>query len=159
MESNTTIEFKSGPKNNNAYRTSYLFVVDVNVEEKELAAIKEEMSKVVTNLPDHYNVGLITYGRNVKVYELSSKINTNYCINGSKEYTLVNIMELLGVMVKNDPNCQNSDIIKKFMVPVSTYRNIIASRIRNIRPESHIYVNSRKHSCFGQALNISISMA
>ena len=114
---------------------------------------------MVTNLPEHYNVGLITYGRNVKVYELANKINTNYCINGSKEYNLVSIMELLGVLVKNDPNSQNSDIVKKFIVPLSQYRNIVASRIRNLRPESHVYVNSRKHSCFGQALNISISMA
>ena len=69
------------------------------------------------------------------------------------------IMELLGIMVKNDSNCQNSDIVKRFMVPVSTYRDIIASRIRNLRPENHIYVNCRRHSCFGQALNISISLA
>ena len=93
------------------------------------------------NLPDHYNVGLITYGKNVKVYELANKINTNYCINGVKEYNVVNIMELLGIMVKNDVNSQNSDIIKKFIVPVSTYRNLIASRVRNLRPDSHIYVN------------------
>lgn len=64
----------------------------------------------------------MTYGRNVKVYELGSKINTNYCINGTKEYNLVAIMELLGVMVKNDPNSQNSDMVKKFIVPVSTHR-------------------------------------
>ena len=69
-------------------------------------------------MPSYYHVGLITYGKNVKVYELSNKINTNFCINGCKEYNVVNIMELLGIMVKNDPNSQNSDIVKKFIVPV-----------------------------------------
>lgn len=83
MASNTTFEFRSGPKAVN-YRTSYLFVVDINIEEKELAAIREEMGKVVSRLPDNCNVGLITYGRNVHVYEFSTKINTNYCINGTK---------------------------------------------------------------------------
>jgi len=68
-------------------------------------------------------------------------------------------MELLGIMVKNDPNCQNSDMVKRFIVPVSTHRDVIARRIRNLRPDQHIYVNERRHSCFGQALNISISMA
>jgi len=64
-------------------------------------------------------------------------------------------MELLGIMVKNDPNCQNSDMVKRFIVPVSTHRDVIARRIRNLRPDQHIYVNERRHSCFGQALNIS----
>jgi len=83
MESSLTLEFRTGNKVSN-YRSGYLFVIDINLEEKELASIREEVSKVVSNLPDHYNVGLITYGKNVKVYELGSKINTNYCINGSK---------------------------------------------------------------------------
>ena len=96
---------------------------------------------MISNLPDHYNVGLITYGKNVKVYELGNKINTNYCINGTKEYNLVSIMELLGIMVKNDPNSQNSDLIKKFIVPVSTHREVIVRRVKNLRTDQHIYVN------------------
>ena len=44
-------------------------------------------------------------------------------------------MELMGIIVKGDSsNCQNSDIVKKFIVPVSQYRNTIVSRIRNLRP-------------------------
>lgn len=75
---------------------------------------------MVTNLPDYYNVGLITYGKNVHVYELASRINTNFCINGEKEYNLVNVMDLLGVQVnKNEALSQSSDIVKRFVVPVS----------------------------------------
>jgi len=40
MEQSTTMEYKSGPKGGN-YFYSYLFVVDINIEEKELAAIRE----------------------------------------------------------------------------------------------------------------------
>ena len=63
---------------------------------------------MVAKLPQNYNVGLITYGKNVHVYELANKINTNYCINGLKEYPLVSIMDLLGIAVKNDPQSQSS---------------------------------------------------
>jgi protein transport protein SEC23 len=158
MEANATLEFKTGAKPN-GFRRSYIFVVDTNLEEKELAAIREELGGVVAGLPEHYNVGLITYGRNVKVYELSARINTNYCINGVKEYNVSSIMDLLGMLVKNDPNSQNSDITKRFIVPVSQYRSQIISRIRNLRADNHVYVHERSHSCFGQALNISVCMA
>ena len=50
-------------------------------------------------------------------------------------------------------------MIKRFLVPVSTHRNVIVTRINNLRPENQITVNERKHSCFGQALSISICMA
>lgn len=118
MQGNTTIEFRTGAKVT-GFRSGYLFVVDVNVEEKELAAIREEMANVVEGLPDHFNVGLVTYGRNVKVYELASRINTNFCINGTKEYTVVQIMDFLGIAVKSDILSQSSDITKRFVVPVS----------------------------------------
>jgi hypothetical protein len=95
----------------------------------------------------------------VHIYEFSTKINTNYCINGVKEYNTVQIMDLIGIAVKNDPQSQSSDINKKFIVPLTEYRDSILARIRNLRPENHIYVNERKHSCLGQAINISISMA
>lgn len=133
--------------------------MDTNVEEKELVAIREELAAVVERLPAKYNVGLVAYGRNVHVYEFASKINTNYCLNGTKEYSVVQIMDLLGIAVKNDPNSQSSDINKRFLVPLETHRQTILSRIRNLRPDRQIYVNERKHSCLGQAVNVSISMA
>lgn len=68
-------------------------------------------------------------------------------------------MELIGIQAKNDPQSHNSDIIKRFVVPVATYRNTIASRIKNLRPDSQITVNERKHSCFGQALHIALCLA
>lgn len=40
LPKNSTFEFRSGSKAKD-YRYSYLFVVDINIEEKELAAIKE----------------------------------------------------------------------------------------------------------------------
>ncbi len=54
----------------------------------------------IRQLPDFTNVGLITYNRYVNVYELASKLNVIYCINSEKEYTLQQIMEILGVQVK-----------------------------------------------------------
>lgn len=94
-------------------------MVDINIEEKELTAIKEELCGVITCLPERYNIGLVTYGKNAHIYEFSTKINTNYCINGQKEYNTVQIMDLIGIAVRNDPQSQSSDINKRFIVPLS----------------------------------------
>lgn len=68
-------------------------------------------------------------------------------------------MDLIGIAVKNDTQSQSSDINKRFIVPLTEYRQSLIKRVKNLRPEGHIYVNERKHSCFGQALSIAISMA
>lgn len=62
---------------------------------------------------------MITYGKNVHVYEFSTKINTNYCINGVKEYNIAQLMDLIGIPVKVDVQSQSSDINKRFIVPLT----------------------------------------
>jgi hypothetical protein len=68
-------------------------------------------------------------------------------------------MELIGVLVKNDPQSQSSDVVRRFVTPLDEYRQVIVARIKSLRTENVIYVNERKHSCFGQALSISIALA
>ena len=60
---------------------------------------------------------------------------------------------------KSETPSQSSDVVKRFIVPLGEYRKTVVSRIRNLRPENAIYVNERKHSCLGQALNISIRLS
>ena len=67
-------------------------------------------------------MGLITYGKNVHVHEFATRINTNFCINGAKSYNFGNIMELLGIAIKNDPQAQSSETNKRFIVPLTSYR-------------------------------------
>lgn len=88
-----------------------------------------------------YNVGLVTYGKNAHIYEFASKINTNYCVNGQKEYNTVQIMDLIGITVRMDPHSQSSDINKRFIVPLTEYRQSLIARIKNLRPDGRIYVN------------------
>jgi hypothetical protein len=58
---------------------------------------------VINNLPDDTYIGLITFNKFVQIYELPSKINTIYCVSGTKEYNNSQIMEILGLAIKNDP--------------------------------------------------------
>lgn len=88
-------------------------------------------------------IGLITFNQNVDVSELSSKINTEYRINGQKEYNLNDVMNLLGIHIKNDPQQKSMDILKKFIIPLNEKKDVekIIRRIRDIKKDPNLYVS------------------
>lgn len=92
-------------------------------------------------LPDDARVCIVTFNRYVYVYELASRINTIYCINGIKEYTLNNIMDILGINFKNDPRMQSPEITKRFLVTLGEHREKIIRRVQDIKVDPHIYVS------------------
>jgi hypothetical protein len=71
----------------------------------------------------------------VHVHELVAKINTVYCVSGSKDYTNTQILEVLGMQLKNDPRgiCHE--------IPIGANRDKIAKRIRDIKLDQLLYVN------------------
>lgn len=103
-------------------------------------------------------MGLITYNKYVNLYELSSKLNMIYCINTEKEYTLEQVMNIVGIQVKMESQLGNSDIPKRFIVPIDQFRDKIIRRVNNIKPDPIIYVNERNKAALGQALNVAISL-
>ena len=103
------------------------------------------MIEAISSLPvdNSYYVGLMTFNKNVQVYELSSRINTVFCINGLKEYSVFDIMGLLGISVKNDPTHKSYDVFKRFIVPLGSKDDAqkICRRVRDIKKDSTITVN------------------
>lgn len=84
--------------------------------------MKNEMIEIVKALPDETYIGLITYHKYVNIYELSARMNTVYCLNGTKLYQSPQILDTLGLQVKNDPRGICQDINKKFILPLGTVR-------------------------------------
>jgi protein transport protein SEC23 len=93
------------------------------------------------------------------VHELIAKINTVYCVSGSKEYTNIQILEILGMQLKNDPRGICHDIGRKFLVPIGANREKIVKRIRDIKLDQLVYVNERPLRATSSALNIAITLA
>lgn len=60
------------------------------------------MIQILENVPLDGSVfiGLMTFYKHVNVYELASKINTVFCINGMKEYKEIDINNVLGLVGK-----------------------------------------------------------
>lgn len=115
---------------------------------------------MIENLPFDGSmfVGLITFSKYVNVSELSSKINTEYRINGMKDYNLNEVMDLLGVNIKSDPQQKSPDILKRFIIPINSKKDSdkIVRRVKDIKKDSSIYVSERSHRALGQALNVAV---
>jgi hypothetical protein len=77
---------------------------------------------VINKLPDDAFIGLITFNKFVHVYELPAKINTIYCVSGTKEYNNQQVMEILGLSIKNDPRGISNEVIKRFIVQLGPNR-------------------------------------
>ena len=75
----------------------FLFVVDTCNAKEELVELANSLTETLQLIPDDALVGIITYGTNVSVYELSSDaIPKSYIFRGNREYGPGRVGELLG---------------------------------------------------------------
>ena len=100
-----------------------LFVIDLCISDKEIEAVKSSLVQVLENVPTDGSafIGLITFYKHVNVYELSSKINTNYCINGVKDYNMMDFMNILGIQnIRNDPQGKSYEVFRRFITQINS---------------------------------------
>lgn len=99
----------------------FLFVVDLTTDAENLEALKESIITSLSLLPPNLLVGLITYDRNVMLYDLScngiEKINV---FRGDREYEMAQISEILsGVKEINASTAaNNAEALKRFFLPL-----------------------------------------
>ncbi|KAL6926629.1 GTPase-activating protein S23 [Hanseniaspora valbyensis] len=99
----------------------FLFIVDLTTDAENLEALKESIITSLSLLPPNLLVGLITYDRNVMLYDLScegiEKINV---FRGDREYELSQISEILsGVKESNSTTASmNAESLKRFFLPL-----------------------------------------
>lgn len=75
---------------------SYLFVVDICLEESEVGFVKTSLTQALSLLPENALVGLITFGAQVQVHELGfQECPKSFVFRGAKEYTSVQIQDQL----------------------------------------------------------------
>lgn len=86
----------------------FVYVVDLALESDELEALKDSLIESVQLLPPSSMISIITYGKNVNIYEIDSGsegIVSSYTFNGQREYTKDEIATKLGL--KQNSNKQN----------------------------------------------------
>jgi len=67
-------------------------------------------------------------------------------------------MGIVGIQVKLESQLGNSEIPKRFIVPLGQFRDKIIRRVNDIKPDPIIYVNERNKAALGQAINVAISL-
>jgi Sec23/Sec24 trunk domain len=63
------------------------FIVDLCISEKELAAIKTTLLATIDKLPKNIFVGLLSFNRNVFLYDFEDEYSKFACLSGATEGT------------------------------------------------------------------------
>ncbi|UXI19427.1 low molecular weight phosphotyrosine protein phosphatase [Sarcoptes scabiei] len=148
----------------------FFYVVDVCLDEEELNSLKSSIQNSLKLLPPNALVCLITFGRIVSLWEISSNLKS-FVFKGSKDYTTKQLQEWLGVrnavqvqQIPQHPNASmkpvnKTNMAEKFLQPISqadcALNDIINQIVRDSWPTPQA---KRPLRATGSALSIAISL-
>ncbi len=144
-----------------------VFLVDVCCHAEELQELADSIQQALQLLPEDALVGLVTFGTNVQVHELSSAvIPKSYVLRGNKEYTPAKLQELLHSPIGQAPvqNQQNqhpaqAEILSKFLLPVSECSLSLETILENLYKDPWpVPSDKRVARCTGCALSVATSL-
>jgi len=155
----------------------FLFVLDTCTNSKEeLVELADSLTQALNLLPSDSRVGLITYGTNINVYELSSdSISKAYIMRGNREYGPGRVGELLGCTGGRAPSSQQhqqqqgaapvapagpgQEILNRFLLPVSECSFVVESILEDIRKDPWPVPNDKRPArSTGSALSVAVSL-
>uniref|UniRef100_A0A6B2KYB8 Protein transport protein SEC23 n=1 Tax=Arcella intermedia TaxID=1963864 RepID=A0A6B2KYB8_9EUKA len=155
----TTIEYSlsSTPV---SYAPAFIFVVDISLPETELNAIKASLLQVFGQILEPANVGLITYGQNVNVYELGfSYCPKMHVFDGKNELTPDYVQKVLGLGKPGTSGKVQANPVNKFVVPFAEADFTITSIVEDLSPDPRpMKSEQRKLRATGVAVQVAIQI-
>jgi len=155
----------------------FLFCVDTCVSAKEeLEELSDSLQQALNLLPPEAIVGLITFGTNVSVYELSSEsIAKSYILRGNREYSPGRVGELLGCTRRQQPQQQQqqqpgqqapappagpgAEVLQRFLLPVSECSFVLESILQDLTKDPWpVPADKRSARATGCALSVATSL-
>lgn len=156
----------------------FLFVIDTCLIEEELKQIKTSLFQSLLLLPPNSLVGLVTFGKNVHIHELSfDDCPKSYVFRGDKELTSQQIANFLGLRPTTvnqpvqqqpgqpgqpQPNVGGFDPKKatgRFLMPVGDCEYQLTQILEGLTKDAWPYKNSeRPQRCTGTALSVCVSL-
>ena len=142
----------------------FLFVVDLCLEAKELASVKNSIMMTLSLLPENSVVGLITFGRTIQLYELSfDMLPKAYVFNGKKETELKDVIKMLGLTPPPKgvptaiPTQQNNN---RFLCTYSACDMHLETIIEELQPDPTplLAETERPLRATGAALSVAVSL-
>lgn len=137
----------------------FLFVLDTCVIEEELQSMKSTILQSLMLLPENSLVGLITYGRNVHIHELSfDECPKSFVFRGNKAVTAEQITSLLGLRSAM-PGVQQKNQASRFLMPVSECEFQLTSILEDLSKDCWPCKNTeRPVRCTGTAMAVAIGL-
>lgn len=159
----------------------FLFVIDTCTSAKEeLAELADSLQQALNLLPQESLVGLITFGTNVSVYDLSCEsVAKSYIFRGNREYAPGRVGELLGCTRRagqqpQTPNGQpqqpqqqqpssmggpGQEVLERFLLPVSECSFVVESILDDLRRDPWpVPGDKRPARATGCALSVATSL-
>lgn len=153
----TTMEYIIDQGQNKA--PAFLFVVDTCLIEEELTALKQSILKSLMLLPENAMVGLITFGRNVHIHELSfDDCPKSYVFRGNKPIDMTKVSNMLGLRPKIGQQQGQPEQSNRFLMPVSECE-FVTSILEDLTRDCWPHKNTeRPQRCTGTAIAVAIGL-
>jgi protein transport protein SEC23 len=159
LPANTTVEYIL---NNRAPAPPiFVFVLDTCLEKDDFEALVEQISITLNLLPSNALVGLITFGKNVDLYQVNSDdVLKSYSFNGSKDYTYEQVAKILGFLSSDLQSSNRTDgqnqLCARFLQPVSMAEYSLTLILENLSKDAWPHKsNERSFRATGCALNVA----
>ncbi|OMJ85523.1 hypothetical protein SteCoe_13137 [Stentor coeruleus] len=152
----TTIEYILATKQ--IFPPVFIFLIDTCCSLEELSYQKSSLQQILNLLPSESIIGLISYGKNAYIYNLS---NTNsyksYVFRGDKIYDLQMIKDQLGLL-GNDYR-KILDGVRNFLMPIGECEFMADCIVKNLEKDQWpVLTGFRPLRCIGTALFLAITL-
>ncbi|EGV62069.1 hypothetical protein PSN45_000783 [Yamadazyma tenuis] len=159
----STVEYHTSKFNN--LPPIFIYVVDTCFETEDRDAyesLKQSLVVSLSLLPENSLVGLVSFGKNVAIHNLSSANAMCHSFNGAKEYTLEQFRQSLGLLDtslkrNHHPDELFGSIGKQFLQPVNLVEyqltNVIETLTTNTFPRAER--KERPYRATGCAINVA----
>lgn len=170
----TTIEYKLDSQTKKS--PVFVFVIDTCLIDEEMQALKTSILQSLMLLPENSLVGLITYGKNVHVHELSfDECFKSYVYRGNKEIVASNLASMLGIrgfggqaeqkqqgvgaMNAGGASVGQPENSQRFLMPVSECEIQLTSILEDLSKDPWPVKNTeRPERCTGVALQVAVGL-
>ncbi|KAI5083774.1 hypothetical protein GOP47_0003517 [Adiantum capillus-veneris] len=138
---------------------AFLFVLDTSIPLEELTSLKAAIAQSLSLLPDNALVGLVSFGSQVHVHDLSFTHNflKSIVFHGERELPIDRIQELLGISCK--PQNLKQGGINRFLAPFPDCAFNFTAILDELHPDFVRQVSrARPQRATGAALAIAVSL-
>jgi protein transport protein SEC23 len=139
---------------------AFVFVVDTCVGEDDFEALKENLMISLNLVPHDSLVAFVSYGKDVRLYELESEGLRSYGFNGAKDYTYDEISKSLGFISSDLRTAQQgASGSHRFVQPAAMAEYALDTILESLRSDSWKYKsNQRSLRATGTAIKVASSL-